>query len=168
MRVKIGKRIYDTSTAQEVGRQTVSFFGDPYGFEEIMFQKDGGREYFLLARGGELSQYASEEIIPLVLSDARAWLMRITGEAHANYLIPEESVSQALEKEQEKQVKKSQTVKEKKQKAAEKDKVKAEKAQAKAKASTECSPEAVGEADELDSTSAAEATKKSRKKSSKK
>lgn len=87
MRVKIGNKVYDTATAQEVGRQTVSFFGDPYGFEEIMFQKDG-KEYFLLAKGGELSQYTEEQIIPLVLEDARAWLTRITGEEHANFLIP--------------------------------------------------------------------------------
>lgn len=88
MRKKIGNKIYDTARAQEVGRQTVSFFGDPYGFEEIMFQKDE-KEYFLLAKGGELSQYVEEQIIPLQLADAREWLMRITGEEHANYLIPE-------------------------------------------------------------------------------
>lgn len=97
MRVKIGTRIYDTAKAVEVGRQTVSFFGDPYGFEEIMFQKDG-KEYFLLANGGELSQYQTEQIIPLNLVDARAWLMRITGEEHANYLIKEEDVQASLTK----------------------------------------------------------------------
>lgn len=94
MRVKIGSKVYDTARAQEVGRQTVSFFGDPYGFEEIMFQKDG-REYFLLVKGGECSQYKEEQIIPLNLQDAREWLMRITGEDHANYLIPQEDLEEA-------------------------------------------------------------------------
>jgi len=96
MRVKLNNRIYDTATAHEVGRQTVSFFGDPYGFEEIMFEKGGKiKEYFLLVNGGELSQYHEETIIPLNLADAHEWLARITGKAHADRLIPMDVSSDA-------------------------------------------------------------------------
>lgn len=95
MRLKIGRKILDTEKAVEVGKQTVSFFGDPRGFEEIMF-KQGKDTFFLLVNGGPQSQYTEERIIPLDLQDAKEWLLRITGEDHAMSLLPEVKKSKSV------------------------------------------------------------------------
>ncbi|HHX38001.1 MAG TPA: hypothetical protein GX717_08480 [Clostridiaceae bacterium] len=87
MRKKIGRKIYDTEKSKEVGKQTVSYFGDSHGFEEIMFEK-AKDDYFLLVKGGPASQYPEEDIIPLSLEDAKNWLERICGHEYANEVIP--------------------------------------------------------------------------------
>jgi hypothetical protein len=88
MKMKIGRKVYDTAKAEEVGKQVVSYYGDSYGFEEIMFRKSP-LEFFLFARGGQDSQYREEQIVPLSLKDARDWLERITGYNYAHSLIPD-------------------------------------------------------------------------------
>jgi hypothetical protein len=88
MKKKIKGRVYDTEKAREVGKHAVSYFGDSYGYEEIMFCKNPS-EFFLFARGGKDSQYPEEEIIPLSLEEARNWLERITGHDYAFSLIPD-------------------------------------------------------------------------------
>ena len=87
MRVKIGRKIYDTEKSKEVGKQTIGNFGDSTGFEEIMFQK-ATQDFFLLVKGGPDSQYPEESIVPLNLTDAREWLGRVCGESYAMELIP--------------------------------------------------------------------------------
>lgn len=87
MRSKIGRRVFDTETAQEIGKQTISYFGDSYGFEEVMYRKSED-VFFLWVNGGADSQYPEEQIIPLSLTDAKNWIERICGHDYAEQVVP--------------------------------------------------------------------------------
>lgn len=61
MKKIICKVLYDTETARELAHHTVSFFGDPKGYEEVLFCTDAGK-YFFYVNGGEESPYKKEDI----------------------------------------------------------------------------------------------------------
>ena len=61
MKKIICKKEYDTETATLVKKYTVGFYGDPAGYEELLFQTPAGL-YFLYVRGGEASPYPCEDI----------------------------------------------------------------------------------------------------------
>ena len=54
MKKMICKREYNTETAKPVKKYTYGCFGDPAGFEEILYQTPDGL-YFLYVRGGQNS-----------------------------------------------------------------------------------------------------------------
>ena len=66
-------KTYDTSSATVVKHITHSVFGDPAGFEEIVFLTPEG-DYFLYGNGGEASPYPTEKITGLSKASARKWL----------------------------------------------------------------------------------------------
>ena len=68
------KHIYDTAKAQLLGERAYSYYGDPAGYEETLYQTKGGL-YFLWGLGGADSPYAAgEDIRPLTEKEAKAWL----------------------------------------------------------------------------------------------
>jgi len=69
----ICKKEYDTETATLIKKCTYGFFGDPAGYEEILFQTPGGL-YFLYVRGGESSPYPNEDILRLAKNKVDAWI----------------------------------------------------------------------------------------------
>ena len=69
----ICKKEYDTETATLVKKYTVGYFGDPAGYEEILFQTPTGL-YFLYVRGGEASPYPTEDILRLAKAKVNEWL----------------------------------------------------------------------------------------------
>ncbi len=73
MKKVIRKREYDTQTATVVKKVTVSYFGDPAGYEEILFQTPDGL-YFEYVRGGEQSPYPREDIQCIAKTKVKAWL----------------------------------------------------------------------------------------------
>ena len=73
MKKIIGKKEYDTETATQIKRYTVGFYGDPAGYEEILFQTPDGL-YFLYARGGEASPYPKEEIFRIAKTKVKEWM----------------------------------------------------------------------------------------------
>ncbi|MDR1003366.1 MAG: hypothetical protein LBL82_08910 [Oscillospiraceae bacterium] len=70
MKKVINKKTYNTETATEVKRNTVSFFGDPLGYEEVLYKTAKG-DFFVYGVGGEESKYAEETIIALTAKDAK-------------------------------------------------------------------------------------------------
>ncbi len=70
-----GKRhIYDTAKAQLLGERAYSYYGDPAGYEEKLYQTKGGL-YFVWGIGGSESPYAAgEDIRPLNEGEAEEWL----------------------------------------------------------------------------------------------
>ena len=70
-----GKRhTYDTETANLLGQKSFSYYGDPAGYEEQLFQTKAGL-YFIYGQGGTTSPYAEgEDITPLSEAKAQAWL----------------------------------------------------------------------------------------------
>lgn len=73
MKKIICKKEYDTETATLVKKYTYSFFGDPAGYEETLFQTPSGL-YFLYVRGGEESPYPTEDILRLAKTKVNDWM----------------------------------------------------------------------------------------------
>lgn len=68
----IRKKVYDTDTATEIAKAVYGTFGDPAGYEEILYQAPEGH-YFLFGRGGEESPYAEEKIVCVAKAKAADW-----------------------------------------------------------------------------------------------
>lgn len=73
MKKTICKKEYDTQTATLIKKYTYGYYGDPAGYEEILFQTPDGL-YFLYLYGGENSPYPAEEIQRLAKSKVNSWL----------------------------------------------------------------------------------------------
>lgn len=73
MKKMIGKREYDTDTATVVKKKTFGNFGDPAGYEEILFHTPDGL-YFVYGNGGEKSPHPNENIQRLAKSKVNAWV----------------------------------------------------------------------------------------------
>ena len=73
MKKIICKKEYDTETATLIKKHTVSYFGDPAGYEESLYQTGGGL-YFVYTCGGEASPYATEDIQRLAKTKVNEWL----------------------------------------------------------------------------------------------
>ncbi len=69
----ICKKEYDTETATLVKKYTYSYFGDPAGYEETLYQTPGGL-YFLHVLGGETSPYPQEDILRVAKTNVNDWL----------------------------------------------------------------------------------------------
>lgn len=68
----ICKKLYDTDTATVIARASYGAFGDPEGYEEILYQAPEGH-YFLFGRGGEASPYPAEKITSFSKKRALDW-----------------------------------------------------------------------------------------------
>ena len=73
MKKIIGKKEYDTKTATLIRQYTHSYFGDPEGYEEALYQTPDGF-YFIHVRGGEDSIYPDENIIRVSKAKVDQWL----------------------------------------------------------------------------------------------
>jgi len=73
MKKIICKKEYDTETATLVKKYTYGYFGDPAGYEELLYQTPGGL-YFLYVHGGESSPYPNEDILRLGKAKVNEWL----------------------------------------------------------------------------------------------
>ena len=73
MKKIICKKEYDTDTAAFITKHTYGFYGDPAGYEEVLFQTPGGL-YFLYVKGGQDSPYPQEDILRLAKTKVNAWL----------------------------------------------------------------------------------------------
>ena len=73
MKKIICKKEYDTETATQIKTRTVSYFGDPAGYEEVLYQTPEGL-YFIHVRGGAASPYPSEDILRLAKAKVKDWL----------------------------------------------------------------------------------------------
>ena len=73
MKKIICKVEYDTENATLVEKRTFGEFGDPAGYEEILFQTPDGL-YFLYTRGGEASPYPAEDITRIAKTKVNAWI----------------------------------------------------------------------------------------------
>ena len=69
----ICKKEYNTETATLIKKCTYSYFGDPAGYEESLYQTPEGL-YFLYVNGGAESPYTEENITRLAKTKVDAWL----------------------------------------------------------------------------------------------
>ncbi len=69
----ICKKTYDTEASTLIKKVTVGYYGDPNGYEESLYQTEGGL-FFLYVNGGESSKYAKEDIVRMGVEKKNAWL----------------------------------------------------------------------------------------------
>lgn len=69
----ICKKVYDTETSTLVKKVTFGAYGDPKGYEESLYQTEGGN-YFLYVNGGAESKYVKEDIVRMGAAKKDAWL----------------------------------------------------------------------------------------------
>ena len=73
MKKIICKKEYNTEDATLIKKYTYGYYGDPAGYEEILFQTPGGL-YFLFVKGGEASPYPTEDILRMAKTKVNAWI----------------------------------------------------------------------------------------------
>ena len=73
MKKIICKKEYDTDTAELIKKHSYSYFGDPAGYEETLYQTPGGL-YFIYVCGGEASPYPAEDILRLAKTKVNDWI----------------------------------------------------------------------------------------------
>ncbi len=73
MQKTICKRLYDTDTANQIQKYTYGCWGDPTGYEEILYQTPEGL-YFLYVNGGKESLHPYEDILRLAKTKVNDWL----------------------------------------------------------------------------------------------
>ena len=73
MKKVICKKEYDTETATIVKKVTFGNFGEPDGYEEVLFQTPEGL-YFVYVNGGEESIHPTEDISRISKAKAEQWL----------------------------------------------------------------------------------------------
>ncbi|HBF44041.1 MAG TPA: hypothetical protein DDY82_05580 [Clostridiales bacterium] len=73
MQKTIGKVLYDTENAKEIKRVSHSYFGDPAGYEEVLYQTEKGH-YFIYGVGGAESKYPAETIKTISKAKVQAWI----------------------------------------------------------------------------------------------
>ena len=73
MKKTICGKLYDTELATVVKKVTVGELGDPAGYEETLYQTEGGL-FFLYVAGGETSPYPTEDIRRMSKANAQKWV----------------------------------------------------------------------------------------------
>jgi hypothetical protein len=73
MKKIICKKEYDTETATLIHKYTFGTFGDPAGYEELLYQTPAGL-YFVYVDGGADSPYPQEDIQRLAKAKVKEWL----------------------------------------------------------------------------------------------
>ena len=72
MKKVICKVEYDTEASELIEKKTFGEFGDPAGYEEVLYKTPDGK-LFLYGNGGEASPYAEEAIKRMSAAKAKEW-----------------------------------------------------------------------------------------------
>ena len=73
MKKLYGRTLYDTEASDVIRKYTHGFFGDPAGYEEILYRTQAGN-YFVYGNGGEESAYPQETLIRLPKAKVEGWI----------------------------------------------------------------------------------------------
>ena len=73
MKKIICKKVYDTEISTVIKKYTYSYFGDPCGYEEILFQTPAGF-YFIYGNGGTESPYPNETNTRIAQTKVNEWI----------------------------------------------------------------------------------------------
>ena len=74
MKKIICKKVYDTENASVIKKCTYGCYGDPAGYEEILFQTPEGF-YFVYGNGGANSPYPIEDLQRVAKTKVKEWLI---------------------------------------------------------------------------------------------
>ena len=88
MNLKIGRKVYDTEKSRLIAQKANGCYGDPTGYEEVLYQK-AENDYFFFGQGGSNSPYPQSTIAPVASEQAKAWLIDVIGASAAAAEFPE-------------------------------------------------------------------------------
>jgi len=66
------KKTPNLENALEIRKVVMGYYGDPKGYEEILYRTRNNR-YILLQRGGAESPYPEEKITQILKAEAEEW-----------------------------------------------------------------------------------------------
>ena len=69
----ICKVVYDTEKSTVIKKFVLGQFGDPTGYEETLYQTEGG-SYFIYVNGGSDSIHPTEDIKRIAKTKVDAWI----------------------------------------------------------------------------------------------
>lgn len=72
MKKTVKGKVYDTEKMDVVKKTTVGYYGDPAGYEEVLFSAADGA-LFLYANGGADSKHSGESLTSMTKAKADAW-----------------------------------------------------------------------------------------------
>ncbi len=72
MKKTVKGKVYDTEKMTIVKNKTQGTYGDPAGYEEILYKAEDGT-YFLYTNGGESSPYNKEKLTSMCKAKAEAF-----------------------------------------------------------------------------------------------
>lgn len=73
MKKIICNKLYDTEKATLIKKTTFGVFGCADGYEESLYQTEGGL-FFVYVNGGDKSKYTKEDIVRISAQKAKIWL----------------------------------------------------------------------------------------------
>lgn len=72
-----------------ISRHYQGYFGDPNGFEELLYSTKSKNSYLLVGKGGHESKYPENEIRELTEKQAQEYLIKTLGKEEALKIIPQ-------------------------------------------------------------------------------
>ena len=76
MKKIIAKKTYNTDTEIKLGEISVSYYGDPEGYQEILYKTKTGN-HFIYGIGGANSIYPQETIKAFTQDEADEWMANL-------------------------------------------------------------------------------------------
>lgn len=72
-----------------IAHNSQGYFGDPHGYEELLYSTKTANSFILVGKGGVDSKYANNEILELTRKQAQDYLTDVIGKEEALKVIPQ-------------------------------------------------------------------------------
>lgn len=72
-----------------VAQHSEGYFGDPAGFEELLYHTKTANSFLLVGKGGYNSKYSATVVRQLTRKQAQDYLVEVMGEEEAYKIIPQ-------------------------------------------------------------------------------
>lgn len=78
-----------------IAQHSEGYFGDPTGFEELLYSTKTANSYLLVGKGGYDSKYNVTEVFELTRRQAQDYLIGVKGEEEAYKVLPKTATRKA-------------------------------------------------------------------------
>jgi len=78
-----------------VAQHSEGYFGDPAGFEELLYSTKTANSYLLVGKGGYASKYSATAVYELTRRQAQDYLIGVKGEEEAYRILPKATPKKA-------------------------------------------------------------------------
>ena len=78
-----------------IAQHSEGYFGDPAGFEELLYSTKTANSYLLVGKGGYSSKYSATAVYELTRRQAQDYLIGVKGEEEAYRILPKTAPQKA-------------------------------------------------------------------------